>query len=215
MKKLLTYGTIILALLASKPSFAQKGLSATYLKDTRNYHGVMFSGFSNELPFGLKVNGFIDVDSKANSTDLSTFYTEPRISKTGFFKKKDNLVDLVLNGIGFIAEYNGSNKENDDKIRAGIISNNNIKGLTVNFKYLPLNTKKGQQLSVFLKKSGKDWYVNGFMDYNIINGKNKIVSELWGGHKIKDKFYAVLEARLNQFLKENSKGIGIGLEYMF
>ena len=215
MRKLLTYGSLILSLLAAKPAFAQKGSSLTYyLYDTRNYHGVNFDGYNNDIPFGLNLSGFADITSKIGESDLSKFYLEPRLVRTGFFKKGNDLVNRVLNSFRAIAEYNGAEKNSDDNLRFGLASNNKIKGMIVNFKYLPLNTKEGQQLAVFFKKDNGRLYISGFFDYNIVKGRGKIVSEVQVGINIADKLYGVIENRINQFIKEKH-GVSVGIEYKF
>ena len=183
--KLLKYALTTLTtlyVLNTANAFAQN-FSFTYSRDSRDYHGLKMEGFS-KLQHGLNLSGFMDIDSKPGEKDLSKFYLEPRITRTGFFKEGDDLVSRILNSLGVVGEYNGSEKENDDNYRFGLASNNKIKGMTINFKYLPLNSKKSKQLSVFFNKNNKNWYIAGFIDYNIVDGKNKVLSEVWGGHRI-------------------------------
>lgn len=220
MKKILRYGyrtlgMLMLAFLVAKPVSAQKSLSVQHVLDSRKFHGITVGWLNKELPYNLELSGFTDINSESGSKDLNNFYIEPRITRTRLFGEGEGLVRKVLNNFGVMGEYNGSSGENNDKIRAGMAFNNKIKGVVVNFKYLPFNTESGQQLSVFLSKNAKDWYITGFVDYNIINGENKVLSEVWGGHRIRGNLYAGVELRLNEFLKGKNKGICTSIEYKF
>lgn len=190
------------AVFTLEPVQAQKSLSLTYTVDSRAYQGIKFAGFTKELPLKLKLSAFTDLDSEFGTRDLSKYYLEPSVSR------------VFSQGFGINGELNSSSGRNNDNLRIGPCWSESIKGINIFLKYLPLNSQRGQQISLFFSRDSKNWYVQGFFDYNLVPGKNRILSEIWGGRRIVERLSFGLEARLNQFIKK-PKGIGLILNYNF
>ena len=56
-------------------------------------------------------------------------------------------------------------------------------------------------------------YLSGFLDHNIGNRKNTVVTEHQIGYRLIDALHAVIEYRFNGYLTDEKSGIGYGLQY--
>lgn len=177
--------------------------------DTRGKPTATLTVGASDLPLGTKFFSFLDVTIEEGNPDkITPPYGEFRLSKKS---------DI---GLGVAAEYNRDFSKSDGITRVGLIYEPNLKDVLDNtflgLKFYPTSTHDhGMQLGLYGNTSFRDGDItlDGYLDYNF--KPKKTVFDLQLGKRIKDNLYGVVEVRYNEFMKEDSFGLGIGLEWKF
>ena len=215
--------------IAQKDSTAATGfVDLNGYNDTRHF-GVFTINLMANIHNRVQYFSFVNYQGAANTTDLSTFFTEQNIR---YAIKKNSPFDITL-------QYVIRNNSGNDDVKLGMRWKlSQTKGFasfckkinlfyTINPMFLQMQEKKSAKymtqiehvysINVFPTLFNKRVYISGFADQNFIFDKNNVLSFKWItehqiGVKLIDNFYAVAELRLNNYVAKQV-GLGYGLEY--
>ena len=204
----------------------QLNVAVTYYFDSRNYNTLNLVTSAPDIPFNLKLWGFIDLQADQNNEserfELTRYFLEYRLSKPLFPNGKP-----ALKGLNLEVEYNDSNGPDNDVLRFGLTYKHSFPFLSdskswLQWRYHPYETDgSGSQISlIYFFPLHERIYINGFADLNFEdNGPDRWVAEPQINFKLTDFMNAVVEFRYNEFEDANASidgaGIALGLELKF
>lgn len=212
-----------------KTPFKVKGfVDFNIYNDTRNFSTLTYN-ILLQLSKRFQYFSLTNHDGLLGSPDLATTYAEHNLR---YKISKSSPLDLTM-------QYVIRNGKQNDDIKLGFrwrLNNTNkisafFKKLKMSYSINPMmvqfrnqsKTKYATQLehvyniNLFSEKFNNRLYLGGFAD-QIINYNNGNISFTWVtehqlGYKIYNRFFVVLEYRINQFITKKQTGLGYGLEY--
>lgn len=198
--------------------------SLSYYWDNREFNTLNLLTSTTALPYDFGIWGFIDLHGahQFNSTDLSRFFIEYRLSR-----KLDFAWLGDLKGLGFQSEFNDANGAGNNLVRFGLTYRHDLPeffGRTgwLQWRGFPYETDgSGQQASLiyFLPFDERAW-ISGFADLNFRESMSDVwVIEPQLTFKLDDRFSLLVEYRYNGFedlaATIKGEGVALGMEFAF